>query len=102
MVCFQSLLHSYIKRLLKTYFSGDTPKTLSAITCFDPVSDSTPTAVVTEIDEDSAFTEARDNLRALLSQAKRHSVEMNASCSIGEEGGPSMRGYRCCWYAYGG
>ena len=49
--------------------------TLSAITSFDPVSDSTPTAFVTEIDGDSALTEAQDNLRVLLSQGKRHSVE---------------------------
>ena len=57
---------------------------------FDPVSDSTPTAVVTEIDEDSAFTEAQD-LRVLLSQGKR-SVEMNASSSVGEELDPRCAG----------
>ena len=50
-------------------FSKDTP--------IHPVSDSTPTVVVTE---------AQDNLRALLSQGKRHSVEINACCSVGEEG----------------
>ena len=41
--------------------------TLSATMSFDPVSDSTPTAVVTEMFEDSASTDTRDNLRALLS-----------------------------------
>ena len=56
------------------------------------MSDSSSTAVVTEIDEDSAFTEAQDNLRALLSQGKRHSVEMNASSSVGEEGDPRCTG----------
>ena len=60
-------------------------QTLSAVTSIDPVSDSTPTAVVTEIDDDGAFTEAQDNLRVLLSRGKRHSVEMNASGSVGEE-----------------
>ena len=54
------------------------------ITSFDQVSDSTPTAVVTEIDEDSAFTEAQDNLRVLLSQGMRQCVEMNASSSVEE------------------
>ena len=73
-------------------FSGSTLNTLSAITSFDPVSDSTPAAVVTEIDEDSAFSEARDNLRALLSQGKRHSVEINASSSVGEEWHPRCAG----------
>ena len=33
-----------------------------AVTTFDPVFDSTPAAVVAEIDEDSAFTEAQDTL----------------------------------------
>ena len=56
------------------------------------MSDSTPTAVVTELDEDSAFTEAQDNLRVLFSQGKRHSVEMNASSSVGEEGDPRCAG----------
>ena len=55
------------------------------------MSDSTPTAVVTEIDEDSAFTEAQNNL-VLLSQGKRHSVEMSASGSVGEEGDPRCAG----------
>ena len=67
-------------------------QTLSAITSFDPVSVSTPTAVVTEIDEDSAFTEAPDNLRVLLSQGKRRSVDMNASSSVGDEGDPRCAG----------
>ena len=42
------------------------------------MSDSTPAAVVTEIDEDSAITEAHDSLRVLLTQWKRQSIEMNA------------------------
>ena len=37
------------------------------------------------MDDGSAYTEARDNLWALLLQGKRHSVEMNASSSVGEE-----------------
>ena len=59
---------------------------LDTITPFDPVSDSTPAAVVIEIDEDSAFTEAHDSLRVLLSYGKRQSVEMNASGPVREEG----------------
>ena len=81
-VCFQSLPQLASAQCL---FQQKHTQTLSASTSFDPVSDSTPTAVVTEIDEDSAFTEAQDNPRVLLSQWKRHSVEMNASSSVGEE-----------------
>ena len=36
------------------------------ITSSDPVSDTTLVALVTEIDEDSAYTEANDSLRVLL------------------------------------
>ena len=50
------------------------------------MSDSTLAAVVTGIDEDSAFTEAHDSLRVLLSHGKRQSLEMNASDSAREEG----------------
>ena len=39
----------------------------ATIPSFDLVSDSTPAAVVTEIDEDSAFTETHDSFRVLLS-----------------------------------
>ena len=53
---------------------------------FDPVSDSTPATVVTEIDEDSAFTEAHDSLRVLLSHWKRQNFEMNASGPVREYG----------------
>ena len=42
-------------------------QTLSAITTFDPVSDSTPTVVGTAIDKESVFTEAHNNMRVLLS-----------------------------------
>ena len=75
-------------------FSGDTlpfsnvvcVPNYTTITSFDPVSDSTPAAVVTEIDEESAFIEAHDSLRVLLSQGKRQRIEMNAS-GIGREDG---------------
>ena len=50
------------------------------------MSDSTPAAVVTEIDEDSAFTKAHDSLQVLLSHGKRQSIEMNASDTVGEDG----------------
>ena len=39
------------------------------ITSSDPVSDTTPVVTVTEIDEDSAYTEANDSLRVLLLHA---------------------------------
>ena len=39
---------------------------LATITSFDPVSESTPAAALTEIEEDSAFTEAHDSLRVLF------------------------------------
>ena len=76
----------------KNLFQRIHSQTFLAITSWDPVSDSTTTAVVTEIDEDSAFTEGQDNLRVLLSKRKRHSVEMNASTSVGEEGDPRCAG----------
>ena len=59
---------------------------LATITSFDPVSGSTPAAVVTEIDEDSAFTEAHDILLVLLTHGKRQSFEMNASDPVREDG----------------
>ena len=49
------------------------------ITSSNPVSDTTPVAPVTEIDEDSAYTEANDSLRVLLLHGKRQSIEMIAS-----------------------
>ena len=45
---------------------------LAAITSFDPVSDTTPAAVVTEID--SAFTEAHDSLRVLYYRTGKDKV----------------------------
>ena len=90
-VCFQLLIHFPHEASALNYFSGDTRIPLSAITTIDAVPDSTPAAVVTELDEDSAFTEAQDNLRVLLSQRKRHSVEMHASTSVGEEENPVAR-----------
>ena len=59
---------------------------LATITSFDPVSDCTPAAVVTEIDKDSAFTEAHDSLRVLLTHGKRQSIEMNASDPVRDNG----------------
>ena len=91
-VCFQLLLHSPTNSFCSNLFQRRHSHSLSAITTFDPVSDSTPTAVVTEIDEDSAFTEAHDSLRVLLSQGKRHSIEMNVSGSAREEGEPRLAG----------
>ena len=52
------------------------------ITSSDPVSHTTPVAPVTEIDEDSAYTDANDSLRVLLLHGKRQSVETNASGSV--------------------
>ena len=40
-------------------------------------------APVTEIDEDSAYIEANDSLRVLLSHGKSQSVETNASGPVG-------------------
>ena len=47
------------------------------------MSDNIPVAPVTEIDEDSAYTEANDSLRVLLSHGKSQSVETNASGPVG-------------------
>ena len=58
----------------------------ATVTSFDPVSDCTPAAVVTEMDEDNAFTEAHESLRVLFSHRERHSIEMNASDPVREDG----------------
>ena len=50
------------------------------------MSDTTPVATVTEIDEDSAYTEENDSLLVLLLHGKRPSVEMNASGQVGADG----------------
>ena len=50
------------------------------------MSDCTPAAVVTEMDEDNAFTEAHESLRVLFSHGKGHSLEMNASDPVREDG----------------
>ena len=50
------------------------------------MSDSTQAGVVTEIDEDSAFTEAHDSLRVLSTHGKRQSVEMNATDPVRDNG----------------
>ena len=79
-------------------FSGDTPfqqgslcvqiagPRLAAIqvtiTPSDPVSATTPVAPVTEIEEDSAYTEANDSLQVLLLHGKRQGTEMDASGSV--------------------
>ena len=49
------------------------------------MSDAALVAPVTEFDEDSAYTEAHDSLRVLLSHGKRQSVE-NASGPVGADG----------------
>ena len=49
----------------------------------DPVSATTPVALVIETDEDSAYTEANDSLQVLLLlHGKRQGSEMDASSSV--------------------
>ena len=62
------------------------------ITSSDPVSATTPVVLVTEIDEDSAYTEANDSLWVLLLHGKRQSVEMDVrgSAVACAEVGPTL------------
>ena len=50
------------------------------ITSSDPVSATTPTAPVTEIDEDGAYTEANYSLQVPLLHKKRQGTGMDGVC----------------------
>ena len=60
------------------------------------MSDSTPTAVVAEIDEDRCLHGGARQSAVLFSQGKRHGVEMNASSSVGDPrcAGTDVKGMR--------